>query len=54
MIWMTPALASVPYSVAAAGPLMISMLSMSPGSMSFNRERFLGALASGVTTPEKN
>jgi hypothetical protein len=29
MIWMTPLLASVPYSVAAAGPRMTSMLSMS-------------------------
>ena len=31
MIWITPAEASDPYSVAAAGPLMISMLSMSSG-----------------------
>ena len=38
MIWMTPLAASVPYKVAAAGPLMISMLSMSLGSMSFNPE----------------
>src|SRR3569832_1747788 len=31
MIWITPTDASVPYNVAAAGPLMISMLSMSAG-----------------------
>ena len=29
--WMTPAAASVPYSVVAAEPLMISMRSMSAG-----------------------
>src|SRR3712207_2910686 len=33
-IWITPAAASVPYSVAAAAPLMISMRSMSAGLMS--------------------
>ena len=38
MIWITPAAASVPYSVAAAGPLMISRLSMSSGLKSFQRE----------------
>ncbi len=31
MIWITPAAASAPYSVAAAGPLMTSMDSMSAG-----------------------
>jgi hypothetical protein len=37
MICTTPFEASVPYSVVAAGPLMISMDSMSSGLMSFNR-----------------
>ena len=37
MIWTTPLDASVPYSVAAAGPLMISMDSMSSGLMSLRR-----------------
>ena len=35
-IWMTPAAASVPYSVLAAEPLMISTWSMSAGLMSFS------------------
>jgi hypothetical protein len=38
MMWITPLDASVPYSVAAAGPLMISMLSMSSGLKSLIRE----------------
>jgi hypothetical protein len=37
MIWITPADASAPYSVAAAGPFTTSMLSMSSGGMSFRR-----------------
>ena len=37
MIWITPLDASVPYRVAAAGPLITSMLSMSSGLMSFRR-----------------
>ncbi len=38
MIWMTPAAASAPYSVAAAGPLMTSMDSMSSGLMASSAE----------------
>ena len=38
MICTTPFDASVPYSVAAAGPLMISTLSMSSRLRSFQRE----------------
>ena len=37
-IWITPFDASVPYSVAAAGPLMTSIDSMLLGSMSFRRD----------------
>jgi hypothetical protein len=37
-IWMTPPLASVPYSVLAAGPLTISTRSMSAGLMSSSPE----------------
>ena len=37
MMLITPAEASAPYSVAAAGPFTTSMLSMSSGLMSFNR-----------------
>lgn len=37
-IWITPLDASVPYNVAAAGPLMISMLSILSGSMSLIRD----------------
>ena len=36
--WSTPFDAAVPYSAAAAGPLMISMLSMSSGLMSLMRD----------------
>src|SRR4051812_43802358 len=36
MIWMTPDEASAPYSVAAAGPLTTSTLSMSSGLMLVN------------------
>ena len=35
-IWITPAAASVPYSVLAAEPLMTSMRSMSAGLMSLS------------------
>ena len=38
MIWITPFDASVPYRVAAAGPLIISILSMLSGSMSLIRD----------------
>src|SRR5687768_15265619 len=38
MIWMTPFAASAPYSVAAAGPLMISIDSMSFGFRLFSAE----------------
>ncbi len=38
MIWITPLAASVPYSVAAAGPLMTSMLSIIAGSRSSMRD----------------
>jgi len=41
MMWITPFDASVPYSVAAAGPLMTSMLSMSSGLKSLSREMTL-------------
>ncbi|MXV97026.1 MAG: hypothetical protein F4Z92_14460 [Gemmatimonadetes bacterium] len=37
-IWITPFEASVPYRVAAAGPLMTSIDSMLLGSMSLSRE----------------
>src|SRR5438046_371790 len=37
MMFITPLAASVPYSVAAAGPLSTSMLSISSGAMSLNR-----------------
>src|SRR5947208_11576413 len=44
MMLITPRAASVPYSVAAAGPLRISTLSISAGSKSLRRD----------TTPEPN
>ena len=37
MIWITPAEASAPYSVAAAGPFTTSMLSISSGLRSLKR-----------------
>ena len=39
-IWITPAAASVPYSVDAAAPFTISMRSMSSGLMSLSGDAF--------------
>ena len=38
MMLITPRAASVPYNVDAAGPLRTSMLSISSGAMSLNRD----------------
>ena len=57
MICITPFEASVPYSVAAAGPLRISILAMSSGLKSLKREMelepkswFCGPLAKSAST----